>query len=279
MSLGALAGCRSAASIEVRPEQQVIIGVGSTAQFSAVLMDADSEELPGPPVGVSWSSTRPDIASVTSAGLVTARGPGEATIAAQFGNLHSSATVVVHILKTIVGRSVALAQPGDTDLVAFLLRDETGSPLPLPDPTLSVVSSNPDVATVSAVPGNQWIVTGLSQGQAQLTASAQGLTSTFTVQVGEPDPSELQRFRAEVSDLHVSPSRLFLGVGESRPLTVTAKLGGVSFLDSEVTFSSSNLSVATVSQDGTVTGSGRGTATITVAAGLNRSTTAVIVNR
>jgi hypothetical protein len=67
------------ASIDVTPDPGTM-RVGETQQLRAIPRDGAGASLAGRPV--QWSSSQPGVASVTSGGLVTAVGPGRATIAA-----------------------------------------------------------------------------------------------------------------------------------------------------------------------------------------------------
>ena len=105
-------------------------------------------------------------------------------------------------------------------------------------------SSDSSIATVDSN-GN---VTGVKEGQATITATtADGLTATCTVTVSKEDES-----------ISLNKSTTDLTTGDSETLIATTTPSAVN-----VTWSSSDTSVATVDSTGKVTAIGAGTATIT----------------
>ncbi|MCH5157229.1 MAG: endonuclease [Clostridiales bacterium] len=109
-------------------------------------------------------------------------------------------------------------------------------------------SSNTSVATV-----NGGVVTAVGVGTATITATSTedtSITATLTVTVT----------KVQLQSLSISPATLELSVGGTGQLNVTAQPSGA---DGRVTWTSSDTSVATVSQTGLVTAVATGTATIT----------------
>lgn len=70
-----------------------VIVVGSTVQLSATVYDQNNKAVTGAPV--SWQSLTPDIASVTSGGLVSGIAVGEATIRATSGAFSDNVILTV----------------------------------------------------------------------------------------------------------------------------------------------------------------------------------------
>lgn len=79
-------------SVEVSPAAATIEVVGGTATLNAEATDANGHTVPG--ATVTWSSSNPTVASVSS-GVVTGRAPGEATISALSDGHTGSASIVV----------------------------------------------------------------------------------------------------------------------------------------------------------------------------------------
>ena len=113
--------------------------------------------------------------------------------------------------------------------------------------TVAWTSSNTGVATVDA----NGKVTAVSVGTARITASCSGMTGYCDITV---DP-------IEVMDIRLDRSSLNLGLGKTRTLVATVSPSNAS--NKNVTWTSSDPSVATVSNTGVVTGVAYGTATIT----------------
>ncbi len=81
-----MAGPRRAIEVSVSPSNVTFTSPGDTARFTAVvipvvLLDVRADVSPVNPA-VVWTSSNPQIASVDSAGLVTAHAAGVVTIAA-----------------------------------------------------------------------------------------------------------------------------------------------------------------------------------------------------
>ncbi len=85
----------SVARIDLAPGN-VTLPTGTTIQFHAAARDAAGGLLAA--VGVSWSTSAAAVASVSSAGLVSALAPGIATITAAAGGKSAGATITVQAL-------------------------------------------------------------------------------------------------------------------------------------------------------------------------------------
>lgn len=133
------------------------------------------------------------------------------------------------------------------------------------------IPENNGVATISATQGESITVTktGTTVGSTTITAHVDGIIPDKTVTVNI----------LEVVD-HVSLSPATLTVSEGKTGTLTLNAYGISNSATEadeVSYSSSNESVATVDNDGVVTGVAEGTATITVTADGKTATATVTV--
>ena len=80
------------ASVVVLPES-VSLAVSNTAQFAATIRATSGNVISGS--DVSWRSSKPDVATVSSAGLVTALTPGNATVTATSSGTSGNASVSV----------------------------------------------------------------------------------------------------------------------------------------------------------------------------------------
>jgi alpha-tubulin suppressor-like RCC1 family protein len=115
--------------------------------------------------------------------------------------------------------------------------------------TLDWTSSQPSVATVSA----SGVVTAVAGGEATITATSEGQAGSAFVTVNEP-----------VAAVTVSPEDPVIGIGTTVTLTAETQVaGGEVVTGREITWSSSNTSVARVNADGTVAAVSTGTAAIT----------------
>ncbi|HET7229423.1 MAG TPA: Ig-like domain-containing protein [Longimicrobium sp.] len=139
-----------------------------------------------------------------------------------------------------------LSQGGAAQLTA-VARDSAGAVLN--GRTFTWASSNPSVATVSA----SGVVTGVGQGTASITATAEGVTGSAQVTVS-----------AIVASVEVSPSTVTLEPGATRDLDAVARdAWGRAVSGRAVAWASSNDAVATVSPTGGVTAVAEGIARVT----------------
>lgn len=115
--------------------------------------------------------------------------------------------------------------------------------------TMSWSSSNVNVASVD----QNGTVTAINVGQANITVTMGALSAVCPVEVTGIPAESVELDKAELRTV----------VGKSAALSVTLSPDDN---DAELTWSSSDESVATVSQDGSVTGISEGTAEITVSA-------------
>lgn len=126
---------------------------------------------------------------------------------------------------------------------------------------ISWSSSDTNVATVS----EDGLVTGVSVGTATITASCGGISATCEVTVTEVVAESIILNEEEISLI------------ENESFQLTATIVPENTTDQTVLWSSSDNKVATVSEDGLVTGISAGTATITASYGEVSATCEVIV--
>ena len=211
---------------------------------------------------VAWSSSDTAIATVSEDGTVTAVSIGEASITAQAGGKEATCTVTV---KQIL---IAVENVTLDETTLTLMRGDTGkltatvTPDNADDKTVLWSSSNASVATVD---GNG-TVTAVSKGTATITAQAGGKTATCAVTV---NPIPVENVTLNVTTLTLAPNMT---------KTLTATVNPDDADDKTVTWSSSNPSVATVSNDGMVTAVKVGAATITAQAGSKTAACEVTVH-
>jgi uncharacterized protein YjdB len=255
----------SVASVTVSPSTASVT-TGKTVQLTATLKDSVGNVLGGRTV--TWSSGNPNVATVSSTGVVTAMTVGTATISASSGGQTGTAQITV----TAVVVSSVVVSPGWADLSARQTLQLTATPLdangnPIGGVTVTWVSNAPSLASVSPS-GLVTVLSTSGTGTAQIYANAGGQQGHSTITF----------IAAPVATVTLSPTTVTLNSGQTSQLTATAKdqYGDVVTTDA-ATWNSSNTSVATVSSSGLVKAVGSGSASVTVTIGGVQATASITV--
>lgn len=230
------------ASVSVTPAT-LTLTPGETAQLTATPRAADTSPLTDR--AVSWTSTDPAVASVSSTGLVTAVTPG-GPIAITATSEGKAATAQVTVSPTPVATvetspATTSIEAGDTTRFVATLRSATGAELT--GRTIAWSSANTAIAAVDATSG---LVTGIAPGgPVHISATSEGKQASSAVTITAPT----------VATVAVTPAAPSVEVGKVLPLAVTLRdVRGNAITGRPITWSSSNPGVATVDQDGQVTG-------------------------
>ena len=232
--------------------------LGDSRTLTATVIPSDATDSQ-----VTWSSSDPSVATVSDQGEVTAVRAGNCTITATAGGKSAACTVTVSTQEipveriTLSSTSLSLKEGDSHRLTA------TVTPSDATDSQVTWSSSDPSVATVS----DQGEVTAVRAGNCTITATAGGKSATCTVTVSTQE--------IPVERITLSSTTLSLKEGDSHILTATVTPSDAT--DSQVTWSSSDPSVATVSDQGEVTAVRAGNCTITATAGGKSATCTVRV--
>lgn len=201
--------------------------IGETRQLVATTSPADGK--------VEWKSSDPSIVTISADGTVTAVCEGSATITVTFGEYTESCSVTVAKPAVVLSGNTAKLYIGDKTSL-----QTTTKPAGL---TVSWSSDNTSVATVS-----DGTVQAVSAGTAKISAKINHQGNTYesicTVTVLPPS-------------IDIDNGSISLLPGETKTLSVSTEPAGM-----EVSWSSSNTSVATVS-GGKITAIAPGSVTIT----------------
>lgn len=231
-------GDEAVAAVEVTAPAQSL-AEGETMQMGATARGRGGAALPG--VSPAWSSSNETVATVSAAGLVTARAPGQATIRATVGGRMGETTLTVAppavaSIEIAPGGVIELDGNGSVMLHA-LARTAAGTSMGPVGAAWS--SSDPQVASVTA----EGIVHAGFGGTATITATVAGKTAQATVRV-----------RTLVAAVLVLPGGATLRPGETAQMYTRALSAGRDTLDRTVsTWASENQGVATVDATGRVT--------------------------
>ena len=220
--------------------------------YSSIQMSVDDQKQlivnvsPSKQISPQWSVADDTIVSVAENGIVTALKEGTTTITATVDGevLTCTVTVTAKYLYTL-DRTKVSVEEGKTQQLYILVAPDLEEGDQMPDFTW--VSDKQNIATVN----DEGLVTAVAPGTANITATAGNVVLTCEVTV-----------TAIEYEYTLSETSLTINQGEtSAPLTVTV----TPEKELNITWSTSNDKVATVAQNGAVTGVGGGTAIITAA--------------
>jgi len=219
---------------------------------------------------VSWTSSNTAIATVDNTGKVTAVAAGTATITVTTTDGSKTATCAV----TVTAASVAVTgvtlnkttlalTAGGTETLTATLAPETAT-----NKNVTWSSSDVNIATVD----NAGKVTAVAAGTATITVTTTDGSKTATCAV------TVTAATVAVTGVTLNKTTLALTAGGTE--TLTATLAPETVTNKNVTWSSSDVNIATVDNAGKVTAVAAGTATITVTTtdGSKTATCAVTVN-
>ncbi|MCM1364608.1 MAG: Ig-like domain-containing protein [Faecalibacterium sp.] len=197
---------------------------------------------------VKWSTSNKNVATVDSAGKITAVGAGTATITAKSADGNASAKCKITVKQPIT--SIKLNQ---TTLYVGVGKNATLKatigPSNATDKTIKWTTSDSSIATVSS----NGTVKGVKLGTVTVTVTSSNgkVKATCKVQVVKP-----------VTSVKLNKTSAKINLGKTVTLTATVSPSNATV--KAVKWTSSNTKVATVDSKGKVTSKAPGTATITV---------------
>lgn len=215
---------------------------------------------------ITWSSSNSNVAIVSSDGYVTPVSAGTTIITASVDNVKDTCKVTV-IKSVIKVTSVTLNESTinlNTNSKAHQLT-ATVLPKNATNKTVTWKSDNKSVATVSS----KGLVTPIGIGRATITAEADGIIATCTVNVSKAP--------VLVTSVELDKKTLNLVEGQKDRLVLSITPGDAD--NKATTWSSSNNNIVTVDKNGQVTAKSAGKATITAAAGGKKATCTVTVSK
>ncbi|NOU65699.1 family 10 glycosylhydrolase [Paenibacillus sp. LMG 31461] len=253
--------------------------VGQTRTAQAYITKKDSVAPELTTNGVTYLSSRPDIASVDGNGQVTALKSGKTSIVALYADAQpavyeltvSDTPPVVDAIE-LFGSPTLEAGRTNTLLLRAAFAGQTAKLDVTADSGANMTSSNTDVAIVES----NGKVKALSVGTSTITATFGGQTASYLVTVIEPVPVLT---KIQLVNMHS------LTIGS----TLTANVNAIyNLLDQPqspvlvsqgVTFTSSKPSVATIDASGVITASNVGVTLITATLGARTATYSLVVNQ
>lgn len=231
------------------------LAIGSELTLEAVVMPENADNNT-----VSWSSNKPDVATVED-GTVKAIAVGVASITATTTDGGKMATCEITVVENDIAVTGITLNKESLELEIGSTAKLTATVEPSDATNSSIVWSSLDnnVVTVDK-DGN---VKAVAKGETSVTAVAGGIGASCEVKVVSP-----------VEDITINHESITLELGFTAMLTATVQPDDATAV---VVWTSSDDSTAIVGQDGTVTGIEEGTALITATAGNKSAKCEVIV--
>lgn len=223
------------------PVSQIVVApststVTATAQVQLTATPEDSAGNPITGRTVVWSSSNTGFATVNASGLVTTIAAGQVTIFATIGSVVGHATITINpvpVKSVTVSPALDTVQVGAGRQLTATVVDSLGRTVS--NPTVSWTQSN----NVSASVSSTGFVTGLATGGDTITATSGGVSGTnITLVIPVP-----------VSGVTVTPNPSSVVINGTTALNATTVPAG-----NAVTWSSANTGIATVDNNGNVTG-------------------------
>ncbi|MCM1157097.1 MAG: Ig-like domain-containing protein [Bacteroidales bacterium] len=209
---------------------------------------------------VQWASSAPGIVTVDGQGNIEAKASGTAVITAVINGMSRRCTITVEDREPVLTTGITLdaAEKTVDKGESFALQITAVTPDNADNQEVAWVSSDASVASVAAGGEKSGTVTGVSAGQAVIMAIAKdgsGVTASCTVTVNP----------ILVTGIILEEEEKSIRKEESFQLTVRTILPDNAD-NRKVFWSSSDYGIATVDEDGTVTGVSAGEAVITATA-------------
>ncbi|MDQ2980164.1 MAG: Ig-like domain-containing protein, partial [Acidobacteriota bacterium] len=254
---------RRAARIDVSPKRVKIYGLDRPQRLTARLLD--KKERPLELGTANWESSKPDVATVDSGGLVTPKAEGMTTITAKYDKVSTQVPVEVVDVKSVEvsPANPRLVGPAGTQIpLDTLIKNSKDRALGL---TPMWSSAAPEVATVSPA----GIVTSVGPGTSMIVAKVGDVQGACEVTVDVRD----------IARLELRPATALVRVGDHQQFAVLAYgADGVPIEGVAAVFLSTDPAVAKVDASGKAHGLGAGASTIRAVLGTTRAEATLIVN-
>ena len=255
----------SVGSVIVSPPTVTLI-TGRSQQLTASVFDANGVALAR---NIQFGTSNQAIATVTSLGLVTALTPGVATVEAVAGGKVGQSVITV-IREPVVSVTLQPAGPQTlrvTNMLQLVPTMRDGNNLPLTGRTVIWTTSNSALAFVS----NTGLVSALAPGNVTITAESEGRQATSSITI--------TLVPATAVTVSPNPHAMFTGSVTQFSVALQDSAGGaLSTAGRTITWSSSNLPVATVAASGVVSAVAAGQATISATVDQATGTSQLTVN-
>lgn len=239
--------------VEATIDKNTLTSVNETAQISAQTIPSSTN----PSSSISYSSSKTNVATVNSSGVVKAVANGKTNIVIKATQGSISYTTSIEVTVNIPAQKVNVTGVNITKSEVTLKIGQTETltyqvlPSNATNKNVSWVSSNPSVVSV-----NNGVITALKSGNSVITVTTEdgSFKDTCNVTVSENTTS--------VTGVNLNYDTYSFRVGDS--INLVATVAPYSATNKNVVWSSANPEIATVNNDGLVTAVAEGETTITV---------------
>ena len=243
-------------SIIITTTQDHISDLGQSLSLNTQILPANATDQ-----SLTWTSSNPNVATISTSGVVTSVNFGEVIITAEAND--GSAVSVAQQIEVISSSnfipvtSITLSASSNTinSFGGTLVISPTISPADATDQSLIWTSSDNSVATVS----QSGVVSAITNGQTiimAMTNDGSGATAEFTVDVTVGATSVL------VSSIVITASKTVIDMSENN-LFLSTQVSPENATDKSLEWVSSNITVAEVNSSGELTLKSPGEVTIT----------------
>jgi uncharacterized protein YjdB len=256
----------SLTSIAVSPTS-TILALGSSTTFQAIGTYSDGSKFNLFPLA-TWTSSNTTFVTIgPNTGVATGQSPGTANVSASYQSVTSNNAIVLVSQFPLVSITIAPATasvPAALSVPFSATGHFSDSSTQSLTTNVTWASSAPSIATISNSPGRQGYATGVAPGQSAITAvfASQAGTTNLTVN------------GLTINSIAVTPNPATATHGSTLQFTAIATLSDLSTLDltSQVTWTSSDATVANINSGGSATTANPGTAVITASFTQNGTT-------
>ena len=249
------------ASINVSGRNSLYLN--TSYSFTASAVDGLGKPMPGI-TSFTWSTTAPAVATVDTAGHVSAIGLGTAQIRATSGTITGIANLSVITPITRIAVVVDTVGATRTDTFTLTSLGLTRRYRAIAHDTLDAVmtgisftwvSTNGSVAVVPSITSDTVSATSAANGVTQIKATAQGFTS---------NPGASLTVAQVLASIQLTPPAVTIAVNGSTGLVARGKDANGRYISGGTfTFTATNPAITTVDSTGRVTGVANGTDTVT----------------
>ena len=254
---------RVPATVTLSEEEFLFTELQKSQTVTAAVVDGGGQALPSS--DIVWSAANTTIATVGPDGVVTSIGQGTTTVTATAGSVLASLTVRVATGPAdieVVPSTIAFDAIGDTVTVGGTVVDAAGGALS--EFVVTFMGADTLIATVDSVTG---LVTAIGAGATTVTAIGDTVQKAVQVNVAQIPATVV-----------VTPAFATLIPGAQLAFTAAAVDGNANPIsDPNVTWSSTDVTVASITGTGLATAVAAGTTTVIATAGPAADTANVTV--